>query len=300
MRKKISGDELAVGGQAVLEGVMMRGRDKWAVSVRNPEGNIVNQVTSLKKHTGWRRAIRKAWFIRGSIAMVDSLKIGYAALDYSADVAISEETSKKTWLDGVVTIGMFIVSLVFALFLFKFVPFWLGGLFVAGKSFVLLEGLIKIVIFVGYLLLISLSKQIRSVFEYHGAEHKVVHCYEKYGLSKKLTATEAQKESRIHPRCGTTFMFLVVLVSIFVYAIIPIPVSIGFWMAFVIRILFLPVIAGISFEILQLVPKLSRKNPVRWVLYIFEYPGLLLQKITTREPKLEQLEVAIDALKRAV
>lgn len=232
--------------------------------------------------------------------MVDSLKIGYAALDYSADVSIDEETSEKTWLDTVVTVGMFTVSLVFALFLFKFVPFWLGGLFVAGKAFVLLEGLIKIVIFVGYLLVISLSKQIKSVFEYHGAEHKAVHCYERHGLSKKLTSKEAQKESRIHPRCGTTFLFLVVLVSIFVYAIIPIPVSIGFWEAFGIRLIFLPVIAGISFEILQLVPKLSRKNPIRWILYVFEYPGLMLQKITTREPSIEQLDVAIDALKRAV
>lgn len=304
-KQKISGDDLAVGGQAVIEGVMMRSPDKYVVSVRNPKGKIQRLIKSVPKHDGFARNIRKVPFVRGIFALVDSMKIGFKALDYSSNIALEEEKttndkvgkkdSKSDPVNGFLMTFTMIFSIAFALFLFKFLPFWLSG-FVSNNDseFVWFEGIIKALIFVGYLLVISLSKDIRNVFRYHGAEHKTIHCYEKFGL-KGLNVKNALACSRIHKRCGTTFLFLTIFISILVYAIIPI--RFNFWTSFGVRILFLPVIAGISFEILRLVPKLSNKNPLKWVLLIIEYPGLLIQQITTKEPNKKQLAVAIDSLK---
>ena len=306
--KPITGAELAIGGQAVLEGVMMRGREQYAVSVLGPDKKVHRLIEKIPKKTGFALKLRKAPFVRGMFALIDSLKIGYKALDFSADVAIDEEDKKEgkqtskepRKTDALFMVITVVASIGLAIGLFKFLPFFLSGFLVneASSWFVWIEGLIKASVFIGYLLLISFSRQIRRVFEFHGAEHKAVHCYENFGLSKKLTAKHAAQFSRIHKRCGTTFLFLVIFVSIFIYAVIPI--QLGFWLSFLIRLLFLPVIAGISFEILQLVPKLSDKNPLKWVLMVIELPGLLLQYISTREPDEEQLGVAIDALKHAV
>lgn len=294
-KKKISGDELAVGGQAVMEGVMMRARDKYCVSCRNPKGKIERKVVTVPKSTFAN--LKKIPFIRGVFAMIDSLKIGYAALDYSADVAIEEKSTEKEslWF----TVIIFTFSLILALGLFEVLPFWLTTFTgISGSLFFLTEGIVKFIIFVGYIFAISLMPDIKRVFMYHGAEHMAVHCYEKHGLSKKLNAKEAAKFSRIHKRCGTTFLFLVILVSMLIYSIVPI--NQAYWIVFVIRLAFLPVIAGIAFEFLQIVPKLSYKNPLKWILLAFELPGLGLQYITTRKPDLKQLEVAIDALKHVV
>ena len=157
---------------------------------------------------------------------------------------------------------------------------------------------LKLLLFVLYILTVSISKQIRNVFAYHGAEHKVVHCYEDNNKIKDITPEKVLKYSRIHKRCGTTFIFLIIFLSILTYALIPI--NLGFWNSFIIRLLFLPILAGISFEILKLVPKLSMKNPLRWMLLLIELPGLGIQYLTTKEPNKKQIEVAIDALKNVV
>ena len=337
-KNKISGDELAVGGQAVLEGVMMRAKDKYVVSVRSPSGEIKELIKKVDPKKGMNKTLRNIPFVRGIFVLFDSMKIGFKALDFSSDVLIDEDessddtklkqkenaekqktksSSKKTDLKkthnkkegkehksnsetkgmGIFVIITFILSMVFAIFLFKFIPYWTSGLISNSGSRVWIEGIIKASIFIGYLLLISLNKDVKRVFMYHGAEHKSIHCYEKYGLNG-LTVKRALKQSRIHKRCGTTFLFLTIFISIVVYAFIPF--NYGFWISFGLRILFLPLIAGISFEILKLVPKLSNKNPIKWILFVIEYPGLLMQNITTKEPNAEQLEVAINSLKRVL
>ena len=291
MSEKITGEELALGGQAVLEGVMMRSSKKCNVSVLH-EKKILNKSISIK--TPRLPFLRKIPFVRGMFVLIDSLKVGYAALQYSAAVATDEE--ETSWWEAVVPIFF---SVLIALLLFAFFPFWISRLIFTDSGWLyLLEGAIKAVIFVGYIFGISFLPDIKRVFEFHGAEHKAIHCYETYGNTSKLTPKNAHVFSRIHPRCGTTFLFLVVLISIFVYAVIPLDMP--FWAAFVLRLLFLPVIAGISYEILRIVPRLSRKNPLRWILFILESPGLLLQKITTREPSLKQLSVAIHSLKKVL
>ena len=293
--KPISGADLAVGGQAVIEGVLMQNREKYSISVRDPEGKIVNKTVKKRKKGPISMFFRKTWFVRGNFALVDSLKIGYGALNYSVEVSTGEEDDTG----GFWGVLMILLSIVIALALFKYLPFLIPTFFTntTDRFFTLYEGLIKLGIFVGYIVLIGMAKDIRRVFEYHGAEHKAVHCYEKYGNSKRLTAKNAQKFSRLHKRCGTTFLFLVVFISFIVYTFFP-PMS--FWAGFGLRILFLPVIAGISYEILQVVPKLSKWNPLRWILIAFEYPGMLIQRMTTREPDLKQLDVAIHSLKKVI
>lgn len=294
-KKPISGDDLAVGGQAVLGGVMMRSPDKYVVSVRNPQGKIERLIKDNEKHAGFAKKLRTIPFVRGVFVLVDSMKVGLKALDFSSNIALEEEGESDSKTNAFLMTFTMIFSVILAIGLFKFLPFWLSGLISKSDvGFVWIEGLIKAGIFIGYLLIISLSKDIKDVFRYHGAEHKTIHCYETHGL-KGLSVKNAKKCSRIHNRCGTTFLFLTIFISILVYAIIPI--KFGFWQSFGIRLLFLPVIAGISFEILKLVPKLSSKNPLKWVLMLIEYPGLLMQQITTKEPTKEQLAVGIDSLK---
>ncbi len=321
-KQPITGDELAVGGQALIEGVLMRSNDKYAISVRKSNGKIITKTEKLPEKTGIALILRKTPFIRGIFALVDSTKLGYKALNYSADIFVEDEDEKisksntkekspiinnkkekssktEKAFEGALGIFVIIISIAFAIGIFKFLPYLLSG-FVVGntsKYFTIVEGIIKAVIFVGYILLVSLSKEIRRVFQYHGAEHKSIHCYERFGNTSKLNATNAAKCSRIHPRCGTTFLFLVIFVSIVVYTFLP---RLEFWSSFGLRLLFLPVIAGISYEILRIVPKMSNRNPIKWMLYIIEIPGLLLQKITTKEPDKKQLEVAINSLKRVL
>lgn len=302
--ERLTGDELAVGGQAVLEGVMMRGKTCWCVSVRSNDGKIKRLKRKIKKKTGLSKILRKTIFIRGIFALWDSLQIGYRALDFSADVAVEEEgdkdNSNNDSFDWLFTLIILFLSIGLAIFLFKFLPYLISGFILeeSSKNFVWIEGMIKILIFVGYILAISLSKQVRNVFEYHGAEHKVVHCYEKNKSAKNITPAMAKKFPCIHKRCGTTFIFLVIFISIVLYSLFPI--NLGFWRSFLLRILYLPLIAGIAFEILKIYPKLSNKNPLKWFLYLIEFPGMLLQNLTTREPNEKQLEVAIDSLKQVV
>jgi uncharacterized protein YqhQ len=285
-----------VGGQAVLEGVMMRGVGHWAVAVRKPVpedadprtavGEIDVQRFPLRPWSRRRRVYRLP-VIRGVVALVESLAIGLRALGISANAQLPEEDqeiSSGAWF------GTVIVSLVFAVGLFFVVPVGLTSLIKhqLGSSvlFWLVEGLLRTAIFLGYLFLLSRIRDLRRVFEYHGAEHKVISCYE---AEDELIPERAQRYSRLHPRCGTSFLLIVMIMAIFVFAPIGLP---SWWILVLTRILGVPLIAGLSFEVIKWAGRNRRR---RWVQVVM-YPGLQLQRLTTREPDLSQLAVSIAAL----
>jgi uncharacterized protein YqhQ len=292
-----------VGGQAVLEGVMMRGVANWAVAVRKPtaeqlaEGELSPEEAALgeiavsafpldsamKRHRALRLPI-----VRGVVALVGSMAIGFRALEVSANAQLppeeEEEIPKGVW------VGTVVVAMVLAVVLFFLIPVGLTSLIKhqLGSSFLfwLVEGVVRTTLFLGYMLLLSRIRDLRRVFEYHGAEHKTISCYEA-GLP--LTPANAKRFSRLHPRCGTSFLLVVMIVAIFVFA--PIGLPAWYWLMAT-RILGVPVIAGISFELIKFA---GRNRSRRWVQAVM-WPGLKLQLLTTREPDLEQLEVAIAAL----
>jgi uncharacterized protein YqhQ len=275
-----------VGGQAVLEGVMMRGVTTWAVAVRKPEGDIEVEscaLTSLLK----RHRLLRLPIIRGVVALGESLAIGFKALGISANAQMGEDEEE---ISGGMWAGTIVAALAFAVLLFFVVPVGLTSLIKGqlGSSLVfwLVEGVVRTAIFLGYLVLLSRMRDLRRVFEYHGAEHKTISCYEA-GL--ELTPESAQRFSRLHPRCGTSFLLIVMIVAIFVFAPIGLP---AWYLLVATRILGVPLIAGISFEIIKFAGK-NRRRP--WVKVI-TWPGMQLQKLTTREPDLEELAVAIAAL----
>ncbi|HEU4975623.1 MAG TPA: DUF1385 domain-containing protein [Baekduia sp.] len=291
-----------VGGQAVLEGVMMRGVSTWAVAVRKPapeqvrEGGldaeevplgeievVSHPLTSvLKKHRLLRLPL-----VRGVVALGESLGIGFKALGISANAQLPEEEQE---ISGGVWAGTVIVALALAVGLFFVVPVGLTSLVKdqlhSSFLFWLVEGLIRTSIFLGYLWLLSRLRDLRRVFEYHGAEHKTISCYE---AELELTPVNAQRFSRLHPRCGTSFLLVVMIVAIFVFA--PIGLPAWYWLVLT-RIVGVPLIAGISFELIKLAGKHRRYRAVRAIMW----PGLQLQKLTTREPDLDQLAVAIAAM----
>jgi uncharacterized protein YqhQ len=275
-----------VGGQAVLEGVMMRGVSTWAVAVRKPEGEIDVQSFPLVSWTKRHRVLR--WpIIRGVVALVESLKIGFAALNLSANAQLPEDEEP---ISGGMWVGTMVVALLFAVGLFFVVPVGLTSLFKdhLGSAFLfwIVEGFVRTAIFLGYIALLSRLRDLRRVFEYHGAEHKTISCFE---AGEPLTPENAQRFSRLHPRCGTSFLLIVMIVAIFLFA--PIGLPAWYWLVLS-RILGVPLIAGISFEIIKFAGRNRRKRWVRAVMW----PGLMLQKLTTREPDFEQLAVAIAAM----
>jgi uncharacterized protein YqhQ len=284
-----------VGGQAVLEGVMMRGIKTWAVACRapapegSPEGTLgeiqlqTHELESvLKKHRLLRLPI-----IRGVVALGESLVIGFKALGISANAQLGEDEEE---ISGGMWAGTVLVAVALAVGLFFVVPVGLTSLIKdqlnSSLLFWLVEGVLRTAIFLGYLVLLSRLNDLRRVFEYHGAEHKTISCYE---AELPLTPENAQRFSRLHPRCGTSFLLVVMIVAIFVFA----PIGLPAWYLLVLtRILGVPLIAGISFEIIKFAGRNRRKRWVRAVMW----PGLQLQKLTTREPDLEQLAVAIAAM----
>jgi uncharacterized protein YqhQ len=284
-----------VGGQAVLEGVMMRGIRTWSVACRapapegSPEGTLgeiqlkTHDLESvLRKHRVLRLPI-----IRGVVALGESLAIGFKALGISANAQLGEEEEE---ISSGMWAGTVLVAVALAVGLFFVVPVGLTSLIKdqLGSSllFWLVEGVLRTAIFLGYLVLLSRLNDLRRVFEYHGAEHKTISCYE---AELPLTPENAQRFSRLHPRCGTSFLLVVMIVAIFVFA----PIGLPAWYLLVLtRILGVPLIAGISFEIIKFAGRNRRK---RWVRAIM-WPGLQLQKLTTREPDLDQLAVAIAAM----
>jgi uncharacterized protein YqhQ len=284
-----------VGGQAVLEGVMMRGVSTWAVAVRKPapgqepgevptgEIEVVSEplVSWVKKHRVYRLPV-----IRGVVARAESLTIGFKALGISANAQMGdeeEEIGKGTWT------GTVIFAVLFAVGLFFLLPATLAKLVGNsdnGLAFVVVEKVIRISIFIGYLWLIARMKDLQRVFQYHGAEHKTISCYEA-GLP--LTPENAQQFSRLHPRCGTSFLLIVMIVAIFVFA----PLGRPDWpILFGSRVIGIPIVAGLAFELIKIFGKNRTK---RWAR-ILMWPGMQLQKLTTREPDLTQLAVAIAAL----
>ncbi len=291
-----------VGGQAVLEGVMMRGVSTWAVAVRKPLpeqlgkdglppgeaalGEIEIQSFPLVSWTKRHRAFR--WpVIRGVVALAESLKIGFNALGISANAQLPEDEepiSSGMW------VGTVIAALALAIGLFFVVPVGLTSLFKEqlGSAFLfwLVEGILRTAIFLGYLWLLSRLNDLRRVFEYHGAEHKTISCFE---AGEELTPENAQKYSRLHPRCGTSVLRIVMIVAIFVFA--PLGQPAWYWLV-ASRIVGVPLIAGISFEVIKWA---GRNRRTRWVQAV-TWPGMQLQKLTTREPDLQQLAVAIAAM----
>ena len=295
-----------VGGQAILEGVMMRGVSTWAVAVRKPDseqlaeraaenseppaeparGEIEVSSFPLESWIKRHRALR--WpVVRGVVALAESMKIGFRALAISANAQLPEgeaEIGSGAW------IGTVVLALALAVGLFFVVPVGLTSLIKhqLGSSvlFWLVEGLVRTAIFLSYLTLLSRLRDLRRVFEYHGAEHKVIACYE---AGDELVPERAALYSRLHPRCGTSFLLVVMIVAIFVFA----PVGLPAWYVLVAtRILGVPLIAGISFELIKWAGRNRNRPWVRGVMW----PGLQLQKLTTRDPDADQLAVAVAAL----
>jgi uncharacterized protein YqhQ len=289
--KPVANRDAPVGGQAVLEGVMMRGVSTWAVAVRKPEGDIEVSSEPLVSWAKRHRVLR--WpVIRGVVALAESLKIGFRALAISANAQIEpEEGEDEPPQIGGFTWGATIaLSLVLAVGLFFVVPVGATSLIKdqLGSSvlFWLVEGVLRTAIFIGYLALISRLNDLRRVFQYHGAEHKTISCYE---AGDRLTPARAERYSRLHPRCGTSFLLVVMVVAIFVFA--PLGLPAWYWLL-ASRILGIPLIAGISYEVIKWAGRNRRKGWVRAIMY----PGLMLQNLTTREPDRDQLAVAIASL----
>lgn len=277
-------DRLLVGGQAVIEGVMMRGAGQVATAVREPSGRItvdVRAVTSLAE----RYPILKKPFLRGIVVLGESLTLGMKSLAYSAKMAGEEEES----LSDRELLGTMAAAFLMAVVLFVVIPTGaarlLGEVTSSPVLLNLFEGALRLLLFLGYLAMIARMKDIYRVFQYHGAEHKTIHAYEAGG---PLTVENVQRFSRLHPRCGTSFLLIVMIVSIVVFAFLGWPDLVTRILS---RLLLLPVVAGISYEIIRLAGR--SKNQL---LHAALWPGLCLQKLTTNPPADEMVEVAIASL----
>jgi len=296
-----SGEETLVGGQAVMEGVMMRAPHSYCVAVRKPDGEIVTEEQQIEK-VSERYPIFKLPILRGLGTLGQAMMLGYRALKFSANVALDDGTAANqkeikpveisSWM---MTLNL-LFSLGFFIFLYKFVPLalatrlgkvvpTLGGRFAINMT----DGLLRMAIFLIFLWALSRMKDIRRVFEYHGAEHKVVFNFES---RKPVTVENAQKFVTFHPRCGTSFLLVVMVISMIVYALVPVD---GFMNKFLIRIALLPLISGLSYELIRFAAK--RQGSLMGLLTA---PGLWLQRITTKSPDDSEVGVAIHALEGAM
>jgi uncharacterized protein YqhQ len=280
-----------IGGQAVLEGVMMRGPSNWTLAVRKVDGQIATVERDIQsvmlRHRFFRLPI-----IRGIIALGESLAIGFRALAISANYAAQEEGDDEevsTEIGRGALIFAFAVAIGFALVLFKVTPALITSWLPIDHTgqFVVIEGLIRVSIFILYLVLISFLPDLKRVFQYHAAEHKAINAYE---AGEDLTPETVQRFSLIHPRCGTAFLLWVMVIAIFVFAFFGQP---DWYWLILSRIALLPVIAGIAYELIRFAGKHTDNRFLMTLLA----PGLWLQRLTTREPSLDQLEVSIRALK---
>lgn len=295
----------SIGGSAVMEGVMMKGPKEIATAVRKPDGEIVID----KKPVGslvTKYKVNKIPIIRGIFAFFDSMISSMKALMYSAEFVDleddEEEMSKfEAWLtnklgdkmkDFIIYFSV-IIAIIFSVGLFMLLPHAIGmlvGLVIDnGIVLTVIEGIVKILIFLGYIILVSQMEDIKRVFQYHGAEHKTIFCYEQ-GL--ELTPENAAKMSRLHPRCGTSFLVFVMIISIILFSLVSKYSWDNYFIGLGIRILLLPVVSGISYEIIRWAGKSQNR-----VVALLSKPGMWMQKITTREPDEKQLEVAIAAMK---
>jgi len=296
-----SGEETLVGGQAVLEGVMMRSPHAWGISVRKPDGTIATHSEPLE-----RLSDKHKWMgwpvIRGVMTLGQAMVLGFRALRYSADVALDAmpsdqgEATKKTEISGWVAALNIIISVGFFIFLYKFVPLVAATklkdaypAFGNQVLFNIVDGVIRIALFLLFIWGVSLMPDIRRVYQYHGAEHKTVFAFES---RDPLTIENAQSYSTFHPRCGTSFLMTVMLISIVIYMLFPVQ---GFLAKFGLRIALLPVIAGLSYEMIRFAAKHGKS-----LFALLTKPGLWLQRITTKPPADEQVECAISALDEAM
>ncbi len=293
----------SIGGQAVIEGVMMRGPKQYAVAVRKPDGDIIVDQKDNKVPSHKYKLLRKP-IIRGVVSFFESMVVGVKALMFSAeyfDVEGDEnaEPSKiDLWLEKTfgdklkdyVIYFSILLSLAFSIGLFIIVPTFITSFFGITSNSVktTVEGGFKLLIFLGYLLLISRMKDIRRVFEYHGAEHKTIHCYE---TGAELTVENVRAQSRLHPRCGTSFLLIVLLISVVLFLFVPNGGSLAWFVRAGYKLLLLPLVAGVSYEIIKYA---GRHNNL--MTRIVSFPGMMFQYITTKEPDDTQIEVAIAAL----
>jgi len=289
-RLPVAGRDAPLGGQAVLEGVMMRGVSTWAVAVRRPDGEIEVSSEPVVSWAKRHRALR--WpVIRGVVALAESLAIGFRAIAISANAQLADDEDGEPEEIGGLTWGLTVLgSLLLAIGLFFVVPVGVTSLFkdALGSAFLfwLVEGVLRTAIFIGYIVAISRLPDLRRGFEDHGAEHKTISCFE---AGDELTPERAAAYSRFHPRCGTSFLLVVMVLAIFVFA--PIGLPAWYWLVLS-RVLGIPLLAGLSYEVIKWAGRNRRRAWVRAVMW----PGLMLQSLTTREPDREQLAVAIAAL----
>ena len=290
-----------VGGQAVMEGVMMKNQDRYAVAVRKPDHQIDVKVENYKS-TIKSEKIRHLPIVRGVVNFVESLVLGMSTLMYSASFFedeeednkkknLSEEERKKLEekekkQEKALMGGTVAFSIVFALALFFALPYFLSGFFhkiIASETLIaLIEGLIRLAIFLGYIAIISLTPDIKRVFMYHGAEHKCINCIE-HGM--ELNVENVRKSSRLHKRCGTSFLLIVMLISIVFFMFIRVDSRI---LQLVLRLLLIPVIAGVSYEFIRLAGRYDN-----WFVNALSQPGLWMQRLTTKEPEDDMIEVGI-------
>lgn len=305
----------SIGGQAIIEGVMMRGPFKTAMAVRKPDGDIECKVD--ENGTKTRHKILRLPIIRGCVSFIDSLVIGMKALMFSADfidLEEGEEEEKESkfdrWLEDkfgdkikdvviyvsialslVLSVGLFILLPTAVTrgieWLFSYTPFSSAAL--TGTFTSVVEGILRLAIFIGYLALVSQMSDIKRVFEYHGAEHKTIACYEG---GEELTPENVKKYTRFHPRCGTSFLLFVMIISVILYAFLP---RTGIFLRMAMRLALLPVVAGLSYEVIKLAGR-RQKGCVK----ALTKPGLWLQRLTTREPDESQIEVAIASMKAVI
>lgn len=270
---------MQIGGQAVIEGVLMRNKEKFAVAVRLPNGKI-----KVKKEKSSRfPKFCGVFFLRGIVGLVYMLKDGFQALSWSSNQQLEKEEKIKK---GEMFFTL-LLSLLAGLGLFLGLPYLVTRFTIGEKGllFGLLEGLLRAIIFIGYIWLIGFSRDVQRLFQYHGAEHKVINCYEKEG-KEKLSVEKVKKHSTRHQRCGTTFIFITLILSIIIFSFL----EVG-WLRLLWKLLLIPVIAGISYEIL----KLGDRFKENWLMKMLLWPGLKLQAMTTKEPNEKQIEVGIKA-----
>ena len=295
MKKKKNMRYSGIGGQAVLEGVMMKNKEQYAVAVRKPDGEIEVEVEHYVGIAHGSKVLNLP-FIRGIFQFIDSLVLGTRSLNYSASF-YEDETNKdkvvdkalKDKADKVFSAFAMIISLVLAIGIFMVLPYYITSLFedyIRSASFLaIIEGVLRIVIFICYVLSISLMKDIRRLYRYHGAEHKCISCIEK---GRPLTVSNVMRSSKQHKRCGTSFLLFVMLVSIVLFFFIRVENPVY---RVLIRIALIPVVAGISYEIIRLA---GRSNNI--LVRIISAPGMWMQKLTTKEPDESMVEVAIAAV----
>ena len=281
---------MAIGGQAVINGVMMYNKPYIAIAVRNSNGKI--SIKKEKVNTFGKR-FENIFIIRGIVNLIDMLIIGTKSLNYSAYQSMDKKERKKAKESSFGIIVTIIISFLLALFIFKFIPLLIAQFLLNYKiiessfAFNIIEGLVKVAIFGLYVYLISFMKDVVVLFQYHGAEHKAVNCYED---KKKLTVKNVKKYTTLNERCGTSFIIMVLILSIIVYSFIPTTLSL--FAKYFYRLLLLPVVVGIAYELIRLSARYKKNKLFKIIIY----PGLMFQKITTNEPSNKQIEIAIKAL----